>query len=228
MINWILKKLARITIIGKVFEKLGPKFPIILFFLFLIFAAFYVPYEYENYLEFKQKFPGDNIGLYLNLLRPILIVGLFIFIVIFAFLNKKRYEREIAERIAREKLEQEREKAELIAKKEAAMKKIEEIGSSSIGKAASAASTKEGIGAIAGGVSGGVVGSSMGIAAFGTAVAATWPFAIGGAVVGYLAVKAFKKRKTSKEERERIIKEEYEKIKDYGEKLNEETRNKNK
>ena len=68
----------------------------------------------------------------------------------------------------------------------------------------------------------------MGIAAFGTAVAATWPFAIGGAVVGYLAVKAFKKRKTSKEERERIIKEEYEKIKDYGEKLNEETRNKNK
>ena len=35
------------------------------------------------------------------------------------------------------------------------MKKIEEIGSSSIGKAAGAVSSKEGIGAIAGGVGGG-------------------------------------------------------------------------
>ena len=226
MINWILKKLARITIIGKIFEKLGPKFPIILFFLFLIFAAFYIPYEYENYLEFKQKFPDNNLGLYLNLLRPLVVIGLFVGTVIYVFINKKRYEREEAERLARKQAEREREKTELLAKKEAAMKKIEEIGSSSIGKAAGAASSKEGIGAIAGGVGGGVVGSSMGIAAFGTAVAATWPFAIAGAAVGWLAVKAYKKSKATKEERERIIKEEQAKIKAYGEEINEKVRNK--
>ena len=158
MINWILKKLARITIIGKIFEKLGPKFPIILFFLFLIFAAFYIPYEYENYLEFKQKFPDNNLGLYLNLLRPLVVIGLFVGTVIYVFINKKRYEREEAERLTRKQAEREREKSELLAKKEAAMKKIEEIGSSSVVKAAGAASSKEGIGAIAGGVGGGVVG----------------------------------------------------------------------
>jgi len=230
MINWILKKLAGITIIGKVFEKLGPKFPIILFFLFLIFAAFYIPYEYESYLEFEQKFPGDNIGLYLNLLRPILIVGLFIFIVIFAFINKKRYEREMAERIAREKAEQEREKAELITKKAAAMKKLQELKANPIGKAAGAVTTKEGLGAIGGAGVGAALGGSLGVAGkfLGGMVFVNggWVLAGIGGLVGYLGVKAFKKHKATKEERETIIKEEQEKIKAYGEAINEETRNK--
>ena len=66
----------------------------------------------------------------------------------------------------------------------------------------------------------------MGIVAFGTGVAATWPFAIAGAALGWLAVRAFKKSKATKEERERIIKEEQAKIKAYGEKINEDSRNK--
>ena len=66
MFSWILKKFAKITILGKIFEKLGPKFPIILLFIFIIFAAFYGPYEYENYLEFKEKYPTNDFGLILN------------------------------------------------------------------------------------------------------------------------------------------------------------------
>jgi hypothetical protein len=77
MISWILTKLAKITILGKIFEKLGPKFPIILLFIFIIFMAFYGPYEYENYLEFKEKYPANNVGLILNLIRPIVIVCVF-------------------------------------------------------------------------------------------------------------------------------------------------------
>ena len=81
MISWTLRKLAKITILGKIFEKLGPKFPMILLFVFLIFIAFYGPYEYENYLEFKNKYPNNNFGLILNLSRPVVIVLVFLFFI---------------------------------------------------------------------------------------------------------------------------------------------------
>ena len=64
--NWIFKLITKVTLIGKLVEKLGPKVPIIFIFIVLIFAAFYIPYEYENILEFKQKYPEDNVGLILN------------------------------------------------------------------------------------------------------------------------------------------------------------------
>lgn len=85
MISWVIKKLAKITILGKIFEKLGPKFPTILLFLFLIFIAFYGPYEYENYLEFNKNYPGNNVGLILNLLRPFVIILIFLFFILSAF-----------------------------------------------------------------------------------------------------------------------------------------------
>ena len=62
-------------------------------------------------------------------------------------------------------------------------------------KALEAATTKEGMGTIGGVAVGGWLGSSMGIAALGTAVAGTLPVAVVGGVGGYLAVKAFKKKK---------------------------------
>ena len=58
-----------------------------------------------------------------------------------------------------------------------------------------AASTKEGMGTIGGAAVGGWFGSSMGIAALGTAIAGTLPVAAVGGLIGYLAVKAFKKKK---------------------------------
>ena len=47
-----------------------------------------------------------------------------------------------------------------------------------------------------------------------------------GGLVGYLGVKAFKKNKATKEERARIIKEEQEKIKAYGNQINQDSRDK--
>ena len=62
-------------------------------------------------------------------------------------------------------------------------------------KTLEAASTKEGMGTIGGAAVGGWFGSSMGIAALGTAVTGTLPVAAVGGIIGYLAVKAFKKKK---------------------------------
>ena len=55
MIRWVISKLVKITVLGTIFESIRHKIPIILFFIFFIFIAFYGPYEYENYLEFRYK-----------------------------------------------------------------------------------------------------------------------------------------------------------------------------
>ena len=145
-------------------------------------------------------------------------------------INKKRYEREKAESLAREQAEREREKAAMLAKKEAAIKKLQELKTNPIGKAAGAVTTKEGIGAIGGAGVGAALGGSLGVAGkfLGGMVFVNggWVLAGIGGLVGYLGVKAFKKHKATKEERERIIKEEQAKIKAYGEKINEDSRNK--
>jgi len=62
-------------------------------------------------------------------------------------------------------------------------------------KALEAATTKEGMGTIGGAAVGGWLGSSVGIAAMGTAVAGTLPIAVVGGLIGYLTVKALKKKK---------------------------------
>lgn len=218
MISWTLRKLAKITILGKIFEKLGPKFPMILLFVFLIFIAFYGPYEYENYLEFKNKYPNNNFGLILNLSRPVVIVLVFLFFIFSAF----RVEKERRERILREEQELQKKEAEFLAKKEAALKKLDELKKTPVGKVTEIVATKENLGAISGGAIGAALGGSLGVAGkiFGTMVFVNggWVLAGVGAAVGYLGVKAFKKRKNEKKE--------HLKIKDYVDRINEETRNK--
>ena len=104
--NWIIRQIAKITLIGKLVEKLGPKVPVIFIVISLIFAAFYIPYEYENFLEFRTKYPDDKIGLILNLARPIIINLILIIFIISAFSaekeRKERIEREEAERQRKE------------------------------------------------------------------------------------------------------------------------------
>ena len=218
MFSWILKKFAKITILGKILEKLGPKFPIILLFIFIIFAAFYGPYEYENYLEFKEKYPANDLGLILNLLRPAIIILVFLFIIFSAFAIESERKKKIALEEARLKEKEE----EFLAKKEAALKKLNELKKSPIGKVTDVVATKENLGAISGGAVGAALGGSLGVAGkiFGTMVFVNggWVLAGVGAAVGYLGVKAFKKR--------RIEKKEQEKIKEYVEKINNKTRNK--
>ena len=53
------------------------------------------------------------------------------------------------------------------------------------------ATTKEGVATIGGATAGGWFGSSVGLAGFWGGIAGTFPIAIVGGVIGYLAVKAF-------------------------------------
>jgi len=218
--NWLIRQIAKVTLIGKLVEKLGPKVPIIFIFIALIFTAFYIPYEYESFLEFKQKYPEDNVGLILNLLRPLIINVILIILVASAF----SAERERKKRIDLEEAEQRRKEAEALAMKQEAMRKLDELKKSPVGKATGIVTTKEGIGAIGGGAIGAALGGSLGVAGkivgIGVALNGGIVLAGVGAVVGFLGVKAFKKNKDEKTEQE--------KIKQYGEKINQETRGKNK
>tara|TARA_B100001778_G_C18385314_1_gene537201 strand:- start:125 stop:784 length:660 start_codon:yes stop_codon:yes gene_type:complete len=218
--NWLIRQIAKVTLIGKLVEKLGPKVPIIFIFIALIFTAFYIPYEYENFLEFKQKYPEDNVGLILNLLRPLIINIILIILVVSAF----SAERERKKRIEMEEVERQIKKEEALAMKQEAMRKLEELKKSPVGKATGIVTTKEGIGAIGGGAIGAALGGSLGVAGkivgIGVALNGGIVLAGVGALVGFLGVKAFKKNKDEKTEQE--------KIKQYGEKINQETRDKNK
>ncbi len=218
--NWLIRQIAKVTLIGKLVEKLGPKVPIIFIFIALIFTAFYIPYEYENFLEFKKKYPDDSVGLILNLLRPLIINIILIILVVSAF----SAERERKKKIELEEVERQIKKAEALAMKHEAMKKLEELKKSPVGKATGIVTTKEGIGAIGGGAIGAALGGSLGVAGkivgIGVALNGGIVLAGVGALVGFLGVKAFKKNKDEKTEQE--------KIKQYGEKINQETRDKNK
>ena len=198
MIKWVIKKVAKITILGAIFEAVRDKIPTILLFIFLIFIAFYGPYEYENYLEFTQKYPNNNTGLILNLLRPLVIISSFLFLLIFSY----KIERERKKRIAEEEAELKRREAEFLAKREATLKKLEELKQSPVGKVSQAVGTKETIGAVGGAAIGATLGGSLGVAGkvLGTMVFVNggWVLAGVGAVVGYLGVKAFKKNKAKK------------------------------
>ena len=218
--NWLIRQIAKVTLIGKLVEKLGPKVPIIFIFMTLIFSAFYIPYEYENFLEFKQKYPEDNFGLILNLLRP-LIINIVLIILVFSAFSA---ERERKKRIELEEAEKQKKEAEALAMKQEAMRKLEELKKSPVGKATGVVTTKESMGAIGGGMIGAALGGSLGVAGkivgIGVALNGGIVLAGVGALVGFLGVKAFKKNKDEKTEQE--------KIKAYGEKINQETRDKNK
>ena len=202
--NWLIRQIARITLIGKLVEKLGPKVPVIFIFIALIFSAFYIPYEYENFLEFKQKYPEDKIGLILNLLRPVIINIILIILVVSAF----GAEKERKKRITMEEAERQRKEAEALAMKQEAIKKLNELKKSPVGKATGIVTTKEGIGAIGGGAIGAALGGSLGVAGkivgIGVALNGGIVLAGVGALVGFLGVKAFKKSSHEKAEQEKI------------------------
>ena len=218
--NWLIRQIAKVTLIGKLVEKLGPKVPIIFIFIALIFTAFYIPYEYENFLEFKQKYPEDNFGLILNLLRPLIINIILIILVASAF----SAEKERKKRIELEEAERQRKEAEAIAMKQEALRKLKELKKNPVGKTAEAVISKKSIGTLGGAAIGATLGGSLGIAGkfLGAMVFinGAWVLAPVGGLLGYYAAKKLAKKKEQEKEQE--------KIKQYGEKINEETRNKNK
>ena len=154
--GWLFRLIAKVTLLGKLVEKLGPKVPIIFIFISLIFAAFYIPHEYENFLEFKQKYPGNNVGLILNLARPIIINLILIIFIISAF----RAVNERKKRLESEEAERQRKIAETLAIKEQAKKKLEELKKSPVGNVV----TKKTIGTLGGTAIGAALGTSLGVA----------------------------------------------------------------
>ena len=218
--NWLIRQIAKVTLIGKLVEKLGPKVPIIFIFIALIFTAFYIPYEYENFLEFKQKYPEDNVGLILNLLRPLIINIILIILVVSAF----SAERERKKKIELEEAERLRKEAEVIAMKQEAIRKLKELKKNPVGITAGAVISKKSIGTLGGAAIGATLGGSLGIAGkfLGAMVFinGAWVLAPVGGLLGYYAAKKLAKKKEQEKEQE--------KIKQYGEKINQESRNKNK
>ena len=112
--NWLIRQIAKITLLGKLVEKLGPKVPVIFIIISLIFFAFYIPYEYEKFLEFKIKFPNENIGLGLNILRPVVIISIFLVFIFSAF----EAVREKKKQLEKEEEEKKKKEAEYNARKQ--------------------------------------------------------------------------------------------------------------
>ena len=214
--NWLIRQIAKITLLGKLVEKLGPKVPVIFIIISLIFFAFYIPYEYEKFLEFKIKFPNENIGLSLNILRPVIIISIFLVFIFSAF----EAVRERKKQLEKEEEERKKKEAEYNARKQEALRKLEELKATPVAKATEAVVTKKSIGTLGGAAIGATLGGSLGIAGkfLGAMVFinGAWVLAPIGGVIGYFAAKKLAKNKNQKIEQE--------KIKKYGEQINNQSR----
>ena len=214
--NWLIKQIAKITLLGKLVEKLGPKVPVIFIIISLIFFFFFIPYEYEKFLEFKIKFPNENIGLGLNILRPVVIISIFLVFIFSAF----EAVRERKKQLEKEEEERKKKEAEFNARKQEAIRKLEELKATPVAKATEAVVTKKSIGTLGGAAIGATLGGSLGIAGkfLGAMVFinGAWVLAPIGGVIGYFAAKKLAKNKNQKIEQE--------KIKKYGEQINNQTR----
>ena len=214
--NWLIRQIAKITLLGKLVEKLGPKVPVIFIIISLIFFAFYIPYEYEKFLEFKIKFPNENIGLGLNILRPVVIISIFLVFIFSAF----EAVRERKKQLEKEEEERKKKEAEYNARKQEALRKLEELKATPVAKATEAVVTKKSIGTLGGAAIGATLGGSLGIAGkfLGAMVFinGAWVLAPIGGAIGYFAAKKLAKNKDQKIEQE--------KIKKYGEQINNQTR----
>ncbi len=196
MIKGIIKFFTAKLFFGQLTSFVKSNFLITAFPLLIIISIFYVPYEYFNYLEFKEKFPNDIFGVNFLLIRPAILI-IVALILIFSIHNKlKKIEQERIEKIKQE----EQEKLEKIR---VAKEKLENLKSSTPVQLAEKTITKPVVGAGAGAAIGAVAGGSLGVAGklAGVMIAVNggWILAPIGAVIGYLGFKAFNKKKDKKD-----------------------------
>jgi hypothetical protein len=196
MIKGIIKFFTAKLFFGQLTSFVKSNFLITTVPLLVIISIFYVPYEYFNYLEFKEKFPNDIFGVNFLLIRPAIFI-IVALIVIFSIHNKlKKIEQKRIEKIKKE--EQER-----LEKIRAAKEKLENLKSSTPVQLAEKTITKPVVGAGAGAAIGAVAGGSLGVAGklAGVMIAVNggWILAPIGAVIGYLGFKAFNKKKDKKD-----------------------------
>ena len=196
MIKGIIKFFTAKLFFGQLTSFVKSNFLITTVPLLVIISIFYVPYEYFNYLEFKEKFPNDIFGVNFLLVRPAILI-IVALIVIFSIHNKlRKIEQERIEKIKKD--EQER-----LEKIRAAKEKLENLKSSTPVQLAEKTITKPVVGAGAGAAIGAVAGGSLGVAGklAGVMIAVNggWILAPIGAVIGYLGFKAFNKKKDKKD-----------------------------
>ena len=181
MIKGIIKIFTTKLFFGKVFESIRSNFLITSITLLILVSIFYVPYEYFNYLEFKERFPDDIFGVNFLLVRPVILILVALFLIISTHKYFKKIDQDHIEKIKREEQE-----------------KLEELKSSTPIQLAEKTVSKPVVGAGAGAAVGAVAGGSLGIAGkvAGVMIAVNggWILAPIGAVIGYLGFKAFNKK----------------------------------
>ena len=196
MIKGILKFFTAKLFLGNLSSFIKSNFLITTIPLLILISIFYIPYEYFNYLEFKEKFPNDIFGVNFLLIRPAILI-IVALILIFSIHNKlKKIEQERIEKIKQE--EQIR-----LDKIRLAKEKLENLKSSTPVQLAEKTISKPVVGAGAGAAIGAVAGGSLGVAGklAGVMIAVNggWILAPIGAVIGYLGFKAFNKKKDKKD-----------------------------
>lgn len=191
MFKTIFKFFSTKIFFGGLIDVVKSNFVLILFPLLLLISIFYVPYEYFNYLEFKNKYPNDFFGVNFILIRPYILIIVSLYVII--SINRKiKFE----EKKKIEKIKQEEE--ERLEKLKLAKEKLEQFKSTKPIKIAEKAITKPIVGAGAGAAIGAVAGGTLGVAGklAGVMIAVNggWILAPIGAALGYLGIKAFSKK----------------------------------
>jgi hypothetical protein len=191
MFKTIFKFFSTKIFFGGLIDVVKSNFVLILFPLLLLISIFYVPYEYFNYLEFKNKYPNDFFGVNFILIRPYILIIVSLYVII--SINRKiKFE----EKKKIEKIKQEEE--ERLEKLKLAREKLEQFKSTKPIKIAEKAITKPIVGAGAGAALGAVAGGTLGVAGklAGVMIAVNggWILAPIGAALGYLGIKAFSKK----------------------------------
>ena len=191
MFKTIFKFFSTKFFFGGLIDVVKSNFVLILFPLLLLISIFYVPYEYFNYLEFKNKYPNDFFGVNFILIRPYILIIVSLYVII--SINRKiKFE----EKKKIEKIKQEEE--ERLEKLKLAREKLEQFKSTKPIKIAEKAITKPIVGAGAGAALGAVAGGTLGVAGklAGVMIAVNggWILAPIGAALGYLGIKAFSKK----------------------------------
>ena len=191
MIKGIIKFFTTKLFLGKVFDSIRSNFLITSITLLILVSIFYVPYEYFNYLEFKERFPDDIFGVNFLLVRPVILILVALFFIISTHKTIKKNDQDRIEKIRIEE-------QETLEKIRLAKEKIRKLKSSTPIQLADKTVSKPVVGAGAGAAIGAVAGGSLGVAGklAGVMIAVNggWILAPIGAVMGYLGVKAFNKK----------------------------------
>jgi hypothetical protein len=191
MIKGIIKFFTTKLFLGKVFDSIRSNFLITSIPLLILVSMFYVPYEYFNYLESKERFPDDIFGVNFFLVRPVILILIALFFIISTHQKIKKINQDHIEKTRREEQEQ-------LEKNRLKEEKLEELKSRTPIQLAEQTVSNPFLGGGFGGLMGILLGGSLGVAGklAGVMVAVNggWILAPIGAVCGFLGFKTLNKK----------------------------------